>query len=66
MTQFKWLTKKQIVESDNYPFSMGQLCAFLNGRRKNGLSKAVRKIGKCIYIREDLFNSWIDSKEDVL
>ncbi len=62
----KYLTIEQIVQSDHYPFSFGQMRSYLLDRKKNGLSKAVRKIGKRVYIRTDLFDEWIDSHEDFM
>ena len=61
------VTKKQILENPIYPFSKGQIDYFFTNRHKNGLESAVRKIGKRVYIRLDIFNSWIEkqSKEEV-
>ena len=56
-----YLKLKQIVQSDSYPFSRGQIRRFLFMRHSNGLDKAVRKIGKCLYLRKDLFDAWIES-----
>lgn len=55
----EYLNTEQICEL--YPFTKGQLFYFLNLRHKNGLANAVRKIGKRIYFRRDLFNQWIES-----
>lgn len=57
----KYLDIESIVESEKYPFTKGQLRAFLLNRKKNGLNKICSKIGKRIYLREDLFDDWIDS-----
>ena len=40
-------------------FSINQLRWLLRHRTTNGLDKAVRKIGKRLYIHEVLFNEWI-------
>lgn len=64
MEQFQYLTVEQIAESDCYPFGMGQMRDHLLRRRKNGLVKAVRKIGRRIYFRKDLFEEWIESKRE--
>lgn len=61
MTQQIW-TLKQVATSGMYPFSMGQLRHYLLHRHKNGLEKAIRKIGKRLYLRIDLFNEWIESR----
>lgn len=58
----KYLSAKQIVASDHYPFSMGQLRHYLMHRHKNGLDSAVRKIGKRLFLRQDLFNAWIEKQ----
>lgn len=53
---------QQIVEDVRYPFTMGQLRHFLLKRHKNGLNKAVRSIGKRLYLRQDLFEQWIEEQ----
>ena len=62
MEDIQYLTAKQIVECKRYPFTMGQMRFFLLLRHRNGLSKAVKKIGKRLYLRRDLFDSWIDDQ----
>ena len=57
----KYLNTKQIVDCDCYPFSLGQIRHFITMRHKNGLDKTIRKIGKRIYFRKDLFEEWIES-----
>jgi len=57
----KYVSIKDIVNDEKYPFSMGQLRAFVTNRHKNGLATSIRKIGRRIYIREDLFDQWVDS-----
>ena len=37
MTDHKYLTIKQIINSESYPFSEGQIRHFLIMRHKNGL-----------------------------
>ena len=60
MSQYEYWELKTIAESNKYPFSMGQLHYFMLNRHKNGLSQAVRKIGKRIYMRMDTFDTWIE------
>jgi len=62
MTEYQYWTQKQIVESGRFPFSKGQLAHFMLYRHKNGLNKAVRKIGKRCYLRVDLLEQWIESQ----
>ncbi len=62
---FKYLSVNQIVADPKYPFTLGGLRHLLTLRKENGLSKAIRKIGKRLYIRTDIFDKWIeDQKED--
>lgn len=58
----KYLSMTQAKQ--NYPFTMGQLRTFLKNRHKNNLSKAVRKIGKRIYLKKDLWEAWIESHQE--
>lgn len=62
MSDIRYLKIEQIVGSDRYPFTMDQMRYLLIHRRKNGLNEAVRKIGKRIYIRMDLFDAWIEKQ----
>lgn len=61
MTTHEYWTKKQIVDSGRYPFTKGQLANFMLFRNENGLDIAVRKIGKCCYLRMDLFDQWMEN-----
>lgn len=63
MEQFQYLTTTQIAKSDCYPFTLGQIRHYLLIRHRNGLDKAVRKIGKRLYLRRDLFEQWIESNQ---
>lgn len=62
MSDYQYLSIKQIAESNQYPFSHGQIRHFLTLRHKNGLDAAIRKIGKRLYLRKDLFEAWIESQ----
>jgi hypothetical protein len=62
MEQHTYWSSQQIIQSGKYPFSMGQLRHFLLYRHRNGLQKAVRKIGKRLLFRMDLFENWIESQ----
>lgn len=57
----QYLSPQQIAASKQFPFTLGQVRHFLLMRRKNGLEKAVRKLGKRLYLRSDLFLEWIES-----
>jgi hypothetical protein len=60
MSDYQYLSIKQIT--DRYPFTSGQIRHFLTMRHRNGLEGAIRKIGKRVYVRLDLFQSWIESQ----
>ncbi len=62
MANFRYLDSLQVTTCGKYPFSMGQFRNLLLYRHKNGLEDAVRKVGKRILIREDLFDLWLESK----
>lgn len=62
MSDFEYRSLPQIANNPKYPFTMGQLRHYLLNRHKNGLEVAVRRIGKRLYLREDLFNAWIEKQ----
>lgn len=62
MTNYEYWSPKQIIESKRFPLSMGQLRHLLLNRHKNGLEDAVRKIGRCLAFRMDLFVAWIETQ----
>ena len=62
MSDFRYLSPQQIVDSKCYPFTLPQLRHFLLFRHRNGLENAVRKVGKRLIIRMDLFEVWIESQ----
>ena len=65
MDKKQWLSVQQATEMEEYPFSVGQIRHYLMMRHKNGLQKAVRKVGKRLYLRRDLFEQWIESQTNV-
>lgn len=62
MNDHEYLSVQQIADDSRYPFSLGQLRHYLMLRHRNGLEKAIRKIGKRVYLRRDLFERWIESQ----
>lgn len=62
MSDHQYLSINQIADSDRYPFTLGQMRHYLIMRHRNGLEAAVRKIGKRLYIRKDIFDSWIEKQ----
>jgi hypothetical protein len=63
MNDIRYLSIKQIVEDSKYPFTFPMMRHYLLHRHMNGLEKAVRKIGKRLFIRMDLFDSWIEQQK---
>jgi hypothetical protein len=53
---------KAIANDPKYPFSEAMLRHYLLHRHKNGLESAVRRIGKRIFVRMDLFERWIEDQ----
>lgn len=62
MSEYQYVSIKQIADSDRYPFTLGQMRHYLILRHRNGLQKAVRKIGKRLYLRVDLWEEWIEEQ----
>jgi hypothetical protein len=58
----KYMSVNQIAKSGEYPFTLGQIRHYLTMRHHNGLDKAVRKIGKRIYVHKNFFEQWIESQ----
>jgi hypothetical protein len=57
-----YMSPQQIVLGGKYPFTIGQLRHLLLYRHRNGLDGAVRKIGKRLYLKKDIFDQWIESQ----
>lgn len=62
MSDYQYISIQQIAKSDQYPFTLGQMRHYLMMRHRNGLDVAVRKIGKRLYLRKDLFIAWIEKQ----
>lgn len=62
MSNYEYLSVQQIVDSRRYPFTVPMIRYYLLHRHKNGLEKAVRKIGKRLFLRTDLLNTWIEDQ----
>jgi hypothetical protein len=60
MGNYEYISPKQITTCGRYPFSLAQVRHFLLFRHRNGLSEAVRKIGKRIVLRTDLWEAWLE------
>lgn len=64
MSNFQYWSPRQIVDSGKYPFTMGQIRHLLLYRHRNGLQAAVRKVGKRLMFRVDLFDLWIEEQKE--
>ncbi len=64
MSNFEYWSPRQIVDSGKYPFTMGQIRHLLLYRHRNGLQEAVRRIGKRLMFRRDLFEQWIEGQKE--
>lgn len=62
MNQLEYASIKDIIKK--YPFTLGQIRALLIKRDINGLWKCVRKIGRRVYFRLDLFEKWIENQKE--
>ena len=63
MSEIKYVSIKQIVEDTRYPFTLPMMRHYLLNRHKNGLESAVYKVGKRLFLRSDLFDSWIEEQK---
>jgi hypothetical protein len=64
MTDYEYWSPQQIISSGKYPFTIGQIRHLLLYRHKNGLKNAVRKVGKRLLLRIDLFDQWIEEQKE--
>ena len=62
MVDPKFSSLQQIVNSGKYPFTMGQMRHLMLYRHRNGLQEAVRKVGKRLVLKMDLFDLWLDNQ----
>lgn len=65
MSEFEYMTLEELLKSKKCPLKKGCLRTFLLHRKENGLAKCIRKIGKKLYFRVDLFEEWIESHVEV-
>jgi len=57
----KYMSIDDVANDPKYPFSKGQVRHLVAKRKINGLATSIRKIGRRVYIREDLLDIWMDS-----
>ena len=58
----KYCTVKQIASDPSFCFTVPMLRYYILHAHKNGLRSAVRRIGKKVEIRRDLFIEWIEKQ----
>lgn len=58
----KYCTVKQIVANDSFCFTKGMLRYYILHAHKNGLIDAIRRVGRKVLIRQDLFVAWIEKQ----
>ncbi|MCX6988820.1 MAG: hypothetical protein NTZ52_04885 [Chlamydiae bacterium] len=56
------VTKKQLSHDPALCFTEAMLSYYLLHHRRNDLDRAVRKIGRKLVIRKDLFLEWIENQ----
>ncbi len=62
-SQYTYCTLKQIAADATFCFTVPMLRYYVLHARRNGLSSAIRRIGKKVLIRRDLFIAWIEKQE---
>lgn len=58
----QYCTVKQIVKDGSFCFSESTLRYYILNAHKNGLKKAIRKIGRKVLIRRDILISWLEKQ----
>lgn len=58
----KYCTVKQIASDSAFCFSIPMLRYYILHAHRNGLSHALRRIGKKVLIRRDLFVAWLEKQ----
>lgn len=57
-----YCTVKQIASDPSFCFTVPMLRYYILHAHRNGLSKAIRRIGKKVLIRRDLFIAWLEKQ----
>jgi hypothetical protein len=57
-----YCTVKQIVSDPSFCFTVPMLRYYILHAHRNGLATAIRRIGKKVLIRRDLFISWLEKQ----
>lgn len=59
-----YCTIKQIADDQTFCFTTPMLRYYVLNAHKNGLTKALRRLGRKILIRRDLFIEWIEKQSE--
>jgi hypothetical protein len=65
LASYEYCSPQQIAVCGKYPFTIGQIRHLLLFRHRNGLQNSVRKVGKRLMFRMDLFEKWIEEQKEV-
>ena len=57
-----YCTVRQLAADPSFCFTIPMLRYYILHAHSNGLSKAIRRIGKKVLIRRDLFVAWIEKQ----
>lgn len=57
-----YCTLNQIADDPTFCFTVPMLRYYILHAHKNGLARAVRRIGRKVLIRRDLFIEWIENQ----
>jgi len=61
--KYKYCTVKQIASDPSFCFTVPMLRYYILHAHKNGLAPAIRRLGKKLVIRKDLFIDWIEKQK---
>lgn len=57
-----YCTIKQIANDPNFCFTVSMLRYYVLHAHRNGLSKAIRRVGRKVLIRRDQFIEWLEKQ----
>jgi len=58
----RYCTVRQIADDPSFCFNLSMLRYYILHAHKNGLAKAIRRVGRKILIRRDLFIEWLEKQ----
>ena len=66
MTEIKqeYMTVKQLAQDSTLCFTEPMFRYYVLHQHKNGLAKAIRRIGRKLLVRRDLFIEWIEEQSN--